>query len=406
MVKIEVKYLTRNRTLSFFVNVLLVCLAIYGLGSCTKDDFRWNLKKAPELDSITIMYNDLSSFEISSECLSTGFDQNVEMGFCWSSSPNPTLNDNVIPIKKNNEGVFSTMVSWSTESSYHFRAYVKNSIAIAYSSDCFVQWPGTSDLPQVQTTSVDQLSFYSFNVNCAIISTGGNPITQKGAYLFDSPTSTTPAQTLISSSGSNNYTINFSGLTDGATYYVQAFASTLAGTDTGIKIIVTLPKKYNVGDAGPAGGYIIYENSDPYGAWHYIEAAPTDVSGSNYVWSPANTPTNFTSAEFGSGVPNTDGVYALFGTSSTYAARAAKDFSYGGVSDWVLPSFNELKQMKEVLFDQGIGNFNIGYTYWSSSEDSNYSTNAWTVKMATSGQNIYITTVKNQFLKVRPVRTF
>lgn len=390
-----------NRTNIYYFLITLVLL-----NGCTKDDFLWNFKKAPELDSITIIDNNLSSFEISSECLSTGFDQNVEMGFCWSSSPNPTLNDNNIPIKKNNEGAFSTMVSWSTESSYHFRAYVKNSMATVYSADCLVQWPGVSTLPQVQTTSVDQLSFYSFNVNCAIISTGGNPITQKGAYLFDSPTSTTPVQTVLSSSGSNNYTINFLGLTDGATYYVQAFASTLAGTDTGIKIIVTLPKKYNVGDAGPAGGFIIYENSDPYGAWHYIEAAPADVSGSNYSWSPATTPTNFTSVEFGSGVPNTDGIYALFGTSSTYAARAAKDWSYGGVSDWVLPSFNELKQMKEVLFDQGIGNFVSGATYWSSSEDANYSTNAWTVKMITSGQNTFITSPKAQFFGLRTIRRF
>jgi hypothetical protein len=387
-------------------NIFYFLITLVLLNGCTKDNFLWNLKKAPELDSITIMDNNLSSFEISSECLSTGFDQNVEMGFCWSSSPNPTLNDNVISVKKNDEGTFSTLVSWATESSYHFRAYVKNRMATVYSADCFVQWPGTSALPQVQTTSVDQLSFSSFNVNCAIISMGGNPITQKGAYLFDSPTSATPAQTLISSSGSNNYTINFSGLTDGATYYAQAYASTLAGTDTGIKIMVTLPKKYNVGDTGPAGGYIIYENPDPYGAWHYLEAATTDVSASTYAWSTTNIPTNFTSLEFGAGVPNTDGIYTLFGTSSSYAARATKDWTFGGVSDWVLPSFNELKRMKEVLFDQGIGNFVSGATYWSSSEDANYSTNAWTVKMTTSGQNTFITSPKEQFFGLRAIRRF
>lgn len=389
-----------------FVVVYHFVILIFGLLSCTKEDFQWNLKKAPEIGNIVVTSNVTSDFELSVECKSIGYDKNVEMGFCWSSSPNPTIADNVFPVNKNNEGYFSTIVPWATESSYHFRAYIKNEVAIVYSTDCFVQWPGTSALPQVQTTSVDQLSFYSLNVNCAIISTGGNSITQKGAYLFDSPTSTAPVQTVLSSSGSNNYTINFSGLTDGATYYVQAFASTLAGTDTGIKIMVILPKKYNVGDAGPAGGYIIYENPDPYGTWHYLEAATTDVSASTYAWSTTNIPTNFTSLEFGAGVPNTDGVYTLFGTSSTYAARAAKDWSYGGFSDWVLPSFNELKQMKEVLFDQGIGNFTSGSTYWSSSEDENYTANAWTVKMISTGQNIFITQSKNQTFRIRAIRRF
>jgi hypothetical protein len=406
MLKNKSKYINKYRFCCNSLFAILICLITSYICSCTKEDFSWNLKKAPEISSISTNVNNFSEFEIAAKCLSSGFDENVETGFCWSLSSNPTLDDNIIPIQKNDEGVFSNIFTWTTASTYHFRAYVKNSIATVYSEDCVVTWPGTSTLPQVQTTSVDQLSFYSFNVNCAISSTGGNPITEKGAYLYDSPAATTPTQTIFSSNVSNNYSLNFSGLSDGTTYYVQAFASTLAGTDTGIKIIVNLPKKYNVGDTGPAGGYIIYENPDQYGSWHYLEAAPIDISSASYFWSQAASVTNFTSIEFGDGVPNTDGIYALMGNSSTYAARAAKDWSYGGASDWVLPSFNELKRMKELLFDQGIGNFISGSIYWSSSEDINYYTNAWTVKMASSGQNICVTLGKNQSFKVRALRRF
>jgi hypothetical protein len=62
--------------------------------------------------------------------------------------------------------------------------------------------------------------------------------------------------------------------------------------------------------------------------------------------------------------------------------------------------------MKEEMFDQGLGNFSSGGTYWSSSEDANYFSNAWTVKMSSATQNIFITQTKNQLFRIRAVRRF
>lgn len=388
------------------LNIFLFLQLVFFIASCEKDDFAWNLKKLPEVAYLSIVSNDLNEFKLSTECSSVGYSKNVEMGFCWSTVPNPTVDDNVIVVDKKNEGPFTTIIAWTNISNFHFRAYVKNDVGIVYSQDCIVNWLGFPNLPQIQTVSVDQISFNQFNVNCNLLSTGGNPITQKGVLLYDNPAGTAILESAISQDPVGTFSLSFDGLIDGETYYVRAFASTLAGTTLGNMITVVLPKKLNVGQIGPAGGYIIYEHPDPFNSWHYLEAAPVDVSNSQFIWSTNNLLTNVTSVELGQGFTNTSSIYSIYGNSSNYAARLTVDWVYGGFSDWVLPSFNELKLMKEQLFDQGVGNFSNAATYWSSSEDPNYSTNAWTVKMSNTLENLYITQGKNLLFKVRAVRRF
>jgi hypothetical protein len=393
----------RNTILFFPLILFFLCVS-----SCKKDDFHWNLKKAPEIGPLEVSSNSEAEIELACKCISTGNDKEVEMGFCWSSTPNPTIEDNLIPVLNKKEGVFSVTIPWTNVSSYYIRAYIKNSIATVYSDVRTVNWPGNATLPQIQTVNVDQISFYSFNVNCNLLSTGGNPIIEKGVrlYLVPSAGSSVLLQTIVSNTGSNSFSVPFNGLTDGQTYLVQSFATSLAGTFIGNSIQVSLPKKYSVGEIGPSNGFIIYENPDQYGTWHYLEAAPIDIPGIQVPWSPNIGSTNITSVNLGDCIFNTNSITTLYGNSSIYAARSANDWSFGGSMDWMLPTFNELKLMKEVLFDQGLGNFSAGSTYWSSSEDDNYYTNAWTVKMALSGQNLLITQAKNQAFKVRAIRKF
>jgi hypothetical protein len=395
--------MNRNATLSLFMIVFFLSVQ-----SCKKDDFHWNLKKAPEIGDLTITSNSEVEFELSTKCVSIGYDKEVEMGYCWSTSPNPTIEDNLLPVQNKEEGTFSVSIPWTNVSTYQVRAYVKNGVTTVYSENRTVHWPGNTTLPQIQTVNVDQISFYSLNVNCNILSTGGNSIIEKGVYLYSSPSTGSPAllQTIVSTSASNSFSAPFSGLIDGETYLVQSFATTLAGTFIGNIITVSLPKKYEIGEIGPSNGFIIFENPDQYGSWHYLEAAPIDITGIQVPWSPIIGLTNTTSIDFGDCVPNTNAVTTLYGNSSIYAAKSANDWSFGGTTDWMLPTFNELKLMKEVLFDQGLGNFSAGSTYWSSSEDDNYYSNAWTVNMSLSGQNLLITQSKNQVFKVRAIRRF
>ena len=67
--------------------------------------------------------------------------------------------------------------------------------------------------------------------------------------------------------------------------------------------------------------------------------------------------------DFGTGEYNTENIVNVQG-SGTYAASLNSTSTYGGFTDWYLPSIEELEDM----FLLGGGSIGITNTYWSSSE--------------------------------------
>lgn len=360
----------------------------------------------PNVGNIEIEFNSTSEFQLKSECLSIGHDKNVQMGFCWSGTPNPTIDDSVHIVEQSNIGAFTMLKNWNYLSTYHFRAFVKNEIGITYSENQTIVWPGNNALPQIQTLSVDQVGFYSFRVHSIINNTAGNPILERGIYIYEQSSATIPLQTVISNQSSNVFTVNATNFNDGQTYYVKAFVKTLAGIGLGNTITVSLPKKYSIGDTGPAGGTIIYENPEPFQSWNFIEVAPGDVSVNSFPWSPFSVATNVTNVELGQGLQNTNAIIAQILNHTNYAAYLAKNWTFGGFSDWHLPSLKELLLIKELLYDLGQGSFSSGQIYWTSSEDGVYPANAWTVKMQQINVNTILTYPKSELFKIRAIRRF
>lgn len=391
--------------LHYNISYLSILFISFFFVSCNKEDFNWNLQKAPEIENIKLMSNGVDSFSISSNCISDGHDKNTEIGFCWSVLENPTIENNLIPSDHKGVGKFNTSINWTNASTIHIRAYAKNSIATIYSSDFELSWPGSSsNVPIIQTTSISNVSFYTLQGNATILSDGGLTIYEKGICISTSPNPNLTNATEIQyyTGTSNTYSIVFNGLQDSLTYFIVAFASSIAGTSYGNVISTSLPKHYNIGDIGPAGGYIIYQNPENYGSWNFLESAPFDIPG-NSVWAPNSSQTNVTNVNISEGNNNTINLINIFGASQNYAASNAYNWNISA-SDWYLPSLLELKLIKEVLFDSGTGNLSNEVIYWSSSEDSNYPQNAWSVKMSNSSLNQITTQSKNSTFRIRAIR--
>jgi len=208
---------------------------------------------------------------------------------------------------------------------------------------------------------------------------------------------------------------------------------------------------YQVGDIGPGGGRVFYASTtgfncgpsytatgSPYNfKCYYLEAAPT--TGSNawtdaaYQWSGntttvvsnASAPETATATAIGWGYRNT---LAMVLQNSTASKAGTISRAYRGpnnLSDWYLPSYDELNQMCKWVKGQAwtsdatvcnsSGTINTGsgaagfgsYDYWSSSDGGtgygDYARYQWfpsgfqgrTAK-AMTGQNLY----------VRPIRAF
>lgn len=193
--------------------------------------------------------------------------------------------------------------------------------------------------------------------------------------------------------------INAEGNTETASHYGFSEKRQKANNAVGI---------YEVGDKGPAGGWVFYDcdadnatgNADGLIStecgWRYLEAAAADLA-EEYVWGPDGKLGTLTG--IGTGKSNTDKIPATRESSKT-AAQACKEYSINEYGDWFLPSWGELNQMYQNLKEKGIGGFSSSNYYWSSSEDI-YNI-AW--KRYFNGG--YLRSSRYNEDRVRPVRAF
>jgi len=132
---------------------------------------------------------------------------------------------------------------------------------------------------------------------------------------------------------------------------------------------------YRIGDIGPAGGFIFYENPNyRTDGWRYLEAAPFDQSA-GAKWGC-----------FRRAIPGADGTAIGTGQQNTHdilrecfdrgvAAELCASLDVNGVRGWFLPSRDELALMYRNLKAAGLGDFrdcNIAdnLTYWTSSQQT------------------------------------
>ena len=207
---------------------------------------------------------------------------------------------------------------------------------------------------------------------------------------------------------------------------------------------------YKVGDIGPGGGRVFYASTtgfncgpsytasgSPYNfKCYYLEAAPT--TGANawtdaaYVWSGntttlvnnASSPETATATAIGWGYRNTLAMVLQDATANKAGSISRAYRGPNNLSDWYLPSFDELNQMCKWANGQAWtsdatvcsgGTINTGagaagfgnYDYWSSSDRGggfgDYARYQW---FPTGLQGWTAKSMNGQNLYVRPIRAF
>jgi len=140
------------------------------------------------------------------------------------------------------------------------------------------------------------------------------------------------------------------------------------------EMTVWLPTSgFDVGDVGPAGGFIFFENPDyRRDGWRYLEAAPFDQSaGAPWGCFRLAIP-GARGTAVGSGRQNTADILASCADPSAAAALCA-NLSVNGVRGWFLPSRDELAVMYRSLRAAGLGRFvddgaPDNRSYWASTQ--------------------------------------
>jgi hypothetical protein len=175
-----------------------------------------------------------------------------------------------------------------------------------------------------------------------------------------------------------------------------------------------------VGDTGPGGGTVFYVASTTFtqvgstGSMcatncKYLEAAPTTSAtfawtDNVYVWSgntAAGIGATAQQTAIGTGYANT---LAIVGQSNTPNMAGTISQAYrgpNGLSDWFLPSKDELNQLyAQKTIVGGIAS----WYYWSSSEGSFATTRAWAQSLSNGAQGEFFKSRSDYY--VRPIRAF
>ena len=164
--------------------------------------------------------------------ISTGNENITESGICWSTTSPVTINNNKI-----NRGIgvgsFTVTISGLNENTVYFvRAFATNSNGTAYGEEIKVRTL-TTFLPGVTTSNVTSITLNSAVCGGNVTSEGNLDVTARGVCWSTSPNPTITDNKTTNGSGTGSFTSNITGLADGTTYYVRAYATNSKGTAYG-----------------------------------------------------------------------------------------------------------------------------------------------------------------------------
>ena len=263
-----------------------------------------------------------------------GWSEITARGVCWSTSPNPTINDSKTTDGSGIGSFTSNITGLADGTTYYVRAYATNSKGTAYGEEkSFTTIAKT--LPQITTANVTSITANTAVCGGNVTSDGNATITARGVCWSTSPNPTITDNKTTDGSGIGSFTSNITGLTLNTTYYVRAYATNEKGTAYGEE------KSFATFDCtGSINGYGYVDlglSSGLKWATCNVGATTPEDYGNCYAWGETTTKTSYdqsNSLTYGQQISD-------FSGNATYDAARA---NWG--STWRMPTKTEMEELK------------------------------------------------------------
>lgn len=159
----------------------------------------------------------------------------IRCGICWSTSPNPTIEDNTsITWFSVNESRMMILNNLSRATVYYVRACATNAAGTVYGEQ--VSFKTLAVLPEVTTNAISTISFHTAVGGGSVTDDGGAEVTARGLCWSTSQNPTVADSHTTDGAGVGEFTSNPTGLAGYTTYYVRAYATNEVGTVYGKEI--------------------------------------------------------------------------------------------------------------------------------------------------------------------------
>ena len=185
------------------------------------------------------------------EMLNEGNPKYTERGFVYSTHQQPTVENSIVKLTApvNNELQFSAQaVDLTANTTYYVRAYAINALGTVYSTNQ-VSFVVQTAAPSVVTDAIKDLNIENGTAifNGQVTYVGDPAYTERGFVYGIVPNPTIDdTKKIVSGNGEGAFSANITGLKEGNTYYVRAYAQNVKGVAYGKDVVVncvaTMPK--------------------------------------------------------------------------------------------------------------------------------------------------------------------
>jgi hypothetical protein len=203
------------------------------------------------LNTLDVSNITTSSATFNGVITATGAPAYTERGFVYSTSSMPTIENTIAKLTAaiTAETEYSAVATGLTlNQTYYVRAYAINAVGTAYSAN-EKSFTTTMVLPSVTTQAVSNKNASggggTATFNGTIVNVGDPAYTERGFVYgaVHNPTVDDDTKKIASGTGTGVFSSNITGLTEGTTYYVRAYATNSKGTAYGseVNFVLTNP---------------------------------------------------------------------------------------------------------------------------------------------------------------------
>ena len=164
--------------------------------------------------------------------LTNGDPAYTERGFVYGTVHNPTVEDDMKKIAAGSGiGAFSVNATEIKEgATYYVRAYAINAAGTAYGDEVTLNFNAVP--PEVNTQAVTNITGSGSATFNGMIITSGDPAYTERGFVYGNMKNPAMSGTKkpVAGTGIGAYNLNVTGMQEGTTYYVHAYATNVAGT--------------------------------------------------------------------------------------------------------------------------------------------------------------------------------